>query len=108
MPTIKQDEAKFSAYQEAFVQELVGIVKIALEDSNLRGAEAKQLANDVAFAVAAFFDGGGDDCSVGDDEFRPVLTFERREEPETLYFCSGGVLHDLVDEAVDQAFKWSS
>jgi hypothetical protein len=66
MPTIKQDEAKFSAYQEVFVQELVGIVKVALADSNVkRSAEAKQLTNDIAFAVAAFFDGGGDDCSVG-------------------------------------------
>jgi hypothetical protein len=42
------------------------------------------------------------------DEFRPVLAFERRGEPETLYFCSGGLLHELVDEAVDLAFKWSS
>lgn len=99
MSTIKQDETKIAAYQDAFAKELIGLVKIALADSTLPKEEIKRLTNDVAFGVAAYFDGAGDySVAKGGDEFRPILAFQRKEEPEVLYFCPGGVLHELVEE----------
>src|SRR5574340_740711 len=99
MKIVKQDEHRCDVYQQAFMQEVHGIIRIALEDGQLKKDQVTQLTNDVAFGIGAYFDGGGDyTVAKGGDEFRPILAFQRKEEPEAVYFCSGGVLHELVDE----------
>ncbi len=99
MLKVKQDKDRCEVYQQAFMEELLGIIRIALEDGHLNKELVTQLTNDVAFGIGAYFDGGGDHTQAkGGEEFRPILTFQRKEEPGTLYFCPDGVLHELVDE----------
>lgn len=107
MTLIRNEPEKFEKYQDVFIQELIGIVKIALADSEISGSQAKNLSNDIVFAIASFFDGGGDYCFIKDDEFLPRLAFERKGEPDVLYYSSGGAMHEIVEEHVDYAFRHS-
>lgn len=99
MVIVKLDDNRREIYQQAFMQEVLGIIRIALEDGHLNKDQVAQLSNDIAFGIGAYFDGGGDYTLVkGGDEFRPILAFRRKEESNTLYYCSGGILHELVGE----------
>lgn len=107
MALIKDESDKFEKYQDAFQHELVEIIKFALADAGIPNAQAKNATNNIAFAIAGFFDGGGDYCFIKDDEFRPLLAFERKEEPDVLYYSSGGAMHETVAEHVDYAYRHS-
>jgi hypothetical protein len=107
MAVIKDAPDKFEKYQSVFVQELIGIVKIALADSNIAGLKAKPLSSDIAFAIASFLDGGGDYCFIKDDEFRPVIAFKRKGEDNSLCYSEGGAMHEEIDGQIDFAFKHS-
>jgi hypothetical protein len=107
MALIKDDSDKFEKYQDAFLHELVGIVRFALADAGIPHAQAKDVTADVTFAVASFLDGGGDYCFIKDDEFRPHLAFERKDEPNVLYCSSGGAMHETVEDHVDYAYRHS-
>ncbi len=107
MALIKDEPVKFEKYQDKFIQELVGIVRFALGDAGLPNAQAKKVTADVTFAIASFFDGGGDYCFIKDDEFRPLLAFERKDEPRVLYYSSGGAMHEMVEDQVDYAYRHS-
>lgn len=107
MALIKDESAKFEKYQDKFVQDLVEVVRLALKDADLPNAQAKNVTADVTFAVTSFFDGSGDYCFIKDDEFRPLLAFERKDEPNVLYYSSGGAMHETVEDQVDYAYRHS-
>jgi len=107
MALIKDESDKFEKYQDVFQHELVAIIKLALTDAGIPNAQAKNATNDIAFAISSFFDGCGDYCFIKDDEFRPLLAFERKAEPSVLYYSPGGAMHEKVEEHVDYAYRHS-